>query len=187
MKVPRIAKSLEYLDDRILCSAMEKRRKMHSNRWKKYIASAASILIVITMCVIAIKQVSNDNITDNEPYIGLSLQDAYEYTPLGDYLPKEILPSYSLEKEVGVYDGKVMTANFYDKTNGNGILVQIAERDYFGEVELNTVLTEGKNSIIYIDGGNYVICYSSAQIDLSQLAGFDDMILSATYFEKPES
>lgn len=186
MNIPRIAKSLEYLDDSLLCSALEKREKLYSNRWGKYIACAASVLIVITMGVIAIMQVSNDNITDNEPYIGLSLQNAYEYTPLGDYLPKEIIPSYSLEKEVGVYDGKVMTANFYDKTNGNGILVQIAERDYFGEVELNTVLTEGKNSIIYIDGGNYIICYSSAQIDLSQLAGLDDMILSATYFEKPD-
>lgn len=124
---------------------------------------------------------------DTEPMTALTLEEAADCTAFGLLFPSEILDGYVLEDPAGIYDGTVLKANFYNSALEDEMTIRIAEKEWFGAVELNTVRYRAGTSggtEIYIGGGDYIIQYSFSRSDLSELPGFSDMVASAAWFHR---
>lgn len=152
--------------------------------WLKWGAMAACLCLVV---VVAMPFMQNSEpATDIEPYKGLSISEAVAYEPYGELFPQTILDGYVLEENtVGLYDGKVMKAVYCNNSTEDVMTITISDKGYFGNVELNTVLEKGQNgSKIYMNSGDYVVCYSFSTRDINTIEGFDKMVSSALAFDK---
>ena len=146
-------------------------------------------------------------LTDPEPCIELSIENAYKYEDLGGLLPKKWLDGRALsecfpEAEALVFERRqdipgsrtVMQLILDSSESRPAITLIISDEGYFEEsmsadgLEYNKVYRRGNGSRIYVESGGYVAEYFTESGDLSELGGLFDMINSAECFaEAPES
>lgn len=159
-------------------------KKAHKPVWLKWAAMAACLCLVVLVAMPFVR--NSEPATDIEPYKGLSVSEAVAYVPYGELFPQTILDGYVLEENtVGLYDGKVMKAVYCNNSIEDIMTITISDKGYFENIELNTVLEKGQNgSKIYLDSGDYVVCYSFSTRDINTIEGFDKMVSSAVAFGK---
>lgn len=90
-----------------------------------------------------------------------------------------------LENDVALYgEGNegVLQARFFNEQFGDELVVTVCKKGHYGEEPLNKVIHgDGysfKGSMIVIDGGDYVVRYSTGR-DITEISGFEDMVKSA--------
>lgn len=102
--------------------------------------------------------------------------------------PTVIPDGYEMEVDAGVYEGQVLQAKYYNEELQDEMMITIAHRDWFGEVEVNTVLyrerLEATGSYIFIQGGEYIVEYSFSASDIAEMEEFYDIVYSAPFFTK---
>lgn len=185
MSTPKLAIAMNYIDDDLVSGAVEYKRTKKKNSWMKWGAMAACLCLVVLVAMPFMQQ-NSEPATDIEPYKGLSVSEAVAYEPYGGLFPQTILDGYVLEENtVGLYDGKVMKAIYCNNSTDDVMTITISDKGYFENIELNTVLEKGQNgSKIYIDSGDYVVCYSFNTRDINTIEDFDKMVSSAVAFGK---
>lgn len=185
MKKEELFNIIGEVDEQKVASAgMAMSKKKSRPAWVKRGAMAACLCLVI---LVAMPFMQNDeHVTDIEPYKGLSVSEAVAYEPYGDLFPQTILDGYVLEENtVGLYDGKVMKAVYCNNSTDDVMTITISDKGYFENIELNTVLEKGQNgSKVYIDSGDYVVCYSFSTRDINTIGDFDKMVSSSVAFGK---
>ncbi len=173
--------STEYIEKAADYTAVKKVRKPV---WMKWIAMAACLCAIV---MVAIPIVQHYNyVTDNEPKRELTVAEAMAYKPFGLLYPETILDGYVLENNhVGLYNEKVMKAVYCNNNTEDVLTITIATKDYFGDVERNTILqNEQGGTKIYIESGDYVVAYSFSTRDIVDVEDFENMVTSATAFQE---
>ena len=184
MSIPKMANAMGYIDDDLVSGAVEYKRTKKKNSWLKWGAMAACLCLVVLVAMPFMQ--NSEPATDIEPYKGLSVSEAVAYEPYGELFPQNILDGYVLEENtVGLYDGKVLKAVYCNNSTEDVMTITISDKGYFENVELNTVLEKGQNgSKIYMDSGDYMVCYSFSTRDINTIEDFDKMVNSALAFDK---
>ena len=184
MSTPKLAIAMNYIDDDLVSGAVEYKRTKKKNSWMKWGAIAACLCLVVLVAMPFMQ--NSEPVTDIEPYKELSVSEAVAYEPYGGLFPQIILDGYMLEENmVGLYDEKVMKAVYCNNSTEDVMTITISDKGYFGNVELNTVLEKEQNgSKIYMDSGDYVVCYSFSTRDINTIEGFDKMVSSVVAFGK---
>jgi hypothetical protein len=183
MKKEKLYEAIGEIDDNYINDAHLTTKRKSRPTWIKWGAMAACLCLVVLVAMPFMR--NSEPATDIEPYKGLSVSEAIAYEHYGELFPQTILDGYVLEENtVGLYDGKVMKAVYYNNSTEDVMTITISDKGYFENVELNTVLETGKNgSKIYIASGDYVVCYSFSIRDINTLEGFYQMVTSATAFD----
>lgn len=129
---------------------------------------------------------------DSEPVTWYSQAEILETEPFGRYYPTQILDGYVLEGDgIGLFgdDRTVLTASYVYAADGDTLTIQIAPKDRFQPEAWNTALctqtTGGESWRVYLDGGDWAVCYCTGR-NPADLPGFEDMVRSAAYFSGPE-
>ncbi len=189
MNIPKIVCAMEYIDGDLISGAENYKPKKGKSLWLKWAAAAACICLIAA--AVPFINPYDGNVTDIEPMVEYSLEEAASIPGFGELFPAEILEGYVLEGEFGVYNETVLDADFYNEALGDVMTIRIASKDWFakemqntdfGEVQYTEYVNGGRASSVYIDGGDYVICYSFSNSDIANNADFYDMVNSAAYF-----
>ena len=195
---PKLAIAIGYIDDDLVIGAAEfmpNKKMLHQQKWFKLSAIAACLALLL---IIPITQFVNQQHTiqqptidsagiENDDYIELTFEEALSNITFGKYFPQTVANGYYLESEVYVDGEKYLEAAFINDENGDLLLLRIAPRSCFDNIETDTVFyrsedQNNKASFIYVDCGEYIALYSSKKCDLQTLPGFEKMIWSAKYF-----
>ena len=189
MKIPRLAIAMGYIDDDLISAAevyKPHHKKWYQLNWLKYGAVAACICIVALITIPLLSEQVTSPTNDTESQKVLTLAEAQAYEPFGEYFPSIVADGYYLEDEVRIYDQTVMQAIFVNDENGDALVVRIAPKTRYSNVETGKVFYknkgDSKSSYLYVDCGDYIVYYSSAKCDLNEVQGFDKMVTSARYF-----
>lgn len=150
-----------------------------------YWSAMAACLCFVVLAVMPFVQ-NREPAADKEPYIGLTIAEAVSYEPYGELFPQTILDGYVLEENtVGLYNEKVIKAVYCNNGTEDVMTITISNKEYYENVERNTVLKNGQNgSKIYIDSGDYVVCYAFSARDINTIENFGEMVNSAAAFGK---
>lgn len=189
MKSERILDVLGLVDEKFILEASPEQQRPSRYSCPKGFLLAACLCLIIGIFTFPLMR-RDPAAQDTEPYIALSEKEALSYAPYGSLLPQKILDGYALENDVvGLYgkDKKVMKATYRNADTGDVFTVTIASGEYFGEVELNTVLypdTILPGSRIYLATGDFITLYSFESRDIADIPEFDEMAASAA--QKPE-
>lgn len=191
MNATQFSSALGKVNDKYIIEAVTCERKKKSS-WLKLGALAACLCLVIIGSVHFYLDLRNEHATDVEPRIALTLEEAAGNDTFGKLFPTWVIDGYILEDSVGIYDGTVMQARFYNETARDELVIQITDKEWFynthQNLDLNTILyqetTRGISSAIYIEGGDYIVYYSFATSDLKANDDFLTMVTSATYFKE---
>ena len=183
MKVENILDAIGAINDEAVKDARAYKRTNYGKiaKWGALIAC----LCAIVMVAIPIMQRSN-YVTDNEPQKELTVTEAISSEPFGSLYPETILDGYVLENNtVALYDGTVMQAVYCNDSIGDVLTITIAAKEYFGDVELNTILQYKQNGTkIYLESGEYMIAYYFSTRDIANIENFEQMVTSAISFER---
>ena len=129
-------------------------------------------------------------VTDNEPMVELSLEEAVSDAKFGNLFPANILEGYVLQDTVAVLNDTVLVANFRNADWGDDLTIRIASQEWFynqnKDLEQNKVLYRDKDgaSYIYIAGGENMVQYTFSKTDIADNEKFYDMVYSAAYFSE---
>lgn len=125
-------------------------------------------------------------VTENEPKKELTVTEAISSEPFGSLYPEIILDGYVLENDtVGLYDGTVMKAVYCNDSIGDVLTITIAAKEYFGDVERNTILQYKQDGTkIYLESGEYMVAYYFSTQNIANIENFERMVTSATSFKK---
>lgn len=165
------------------------------HRWVRWIAMAACLCLMVA-AAIPIVDHFNDVAADIEPMAAYSLEEAPSVPDFGELFPTQILEGYALDGSVSVYDEAVLVARFINEALDDTMTIRIASKDWFADQTPNMDLgvvqyTEKANgktgSVIFLDGGEYIIQYSFSSTDIADNDGFCDMVNSAAYFSDADS
>lgn len=197
---PKLAIAIGYIDDDLVIDAAEfmpKKKMWHQQKWFSLSAIAACLALLL---IIPITQYVNQQPTiqqptiesaaiENDDYIELTIEEALSNITFGEYFPQSVADGYYLESEVYVDGEEYLEAAFTNDENGDLLLLRIAQRSRFDNIETDTVFyrsedQSNKASFIYVDCGEYIALYSSKKCDLQTLPGFAEMIRSAKYFNQ---
>lgn len=145
----------------------------------------AACLCVVVLIAIPIMQHFN-YVTDNEPQKELTVAEAISFEPFGALYPETILDGYVLENNtVSLYDGTVMKAVYCNDSIGDVLTITIAAKEYFGDVERNTILQDKQRGTrIYFESGEYIVAYYFSTQDIANIENFEQMVMSAASFKK---
>lgn len=196
---PKLAIAIGYIDDDLVTGAAEympKKKMWYQKKWFRLSAIAACLALIL---IIPLTKFVNQQPTIQQPTIDsvgignsddcveLTFEEALTNIPFGEYFPQVVADGYYLESEVYVYGKEYLEAAFINDENGDLLLLRIAPRSRFDNVETDTVFyrsedQKNKASFIYVDCGEYIALYSSKKCDLQVLPGFEAMINSAKYF-----
>lgn len=183
MKIENILDAIGAINDEAVLDARAYKRTKHSNiaKWGTLIACLCAIAIV----AIPIMQHS-DYVTDNEPQKELTVSEAISSEPFGALYPETTLDGYVLENNsVALYDGTVMKAVYCNDNIGDVLTITIATKEYFGDVERNTILPYKQGGTrIYLESGEYMVAYYFSTRDIANIENFEQMVTSATSFKK---
>jgi len=147
------------------------------------------LLTCFALLSIAVVQVlyNNRHVSENEPRIPFTLQDIREDQKYGPLFPTYILNGFELENEIGLYNNTVVQANFYNDSINEELIIKIAPKDFFGDVQLNVVLykdtLDEKGSLFYVDAKDYIVCYSFSKSDIALFYDFHEMVSSARFYD----
>lgn len=159
-------------------------KKARKPVWTKWAAMAACFCAIV---MIAIPIVQHYNyVTDNEPQRELTVAEAIAYEPFGALYPKTVIDGYVLENNrVSLYDETVIKAVYCNNNTEDVLTITIAMKDYFGDVEQNSVLQDEQGGTrIYIESGDCVVAYYFSTRDISDIHDFENMVTSAAAFQK---
>lgn len=190
MKIPRLATVMGEIDDDLISAAetyRPRRKKWHQLNWLKYGAAAACICITVLIAIPVFSELFTATANEAEKAkVTLTFAEAQAYEPFGAYLPSVAAEGYSLDAEVAVYNETVMEAVFVNAESGDTLVVRIASSAQYGAVETGKVLYReaggSSSSYLYVDCGDYLVYYSSAECDLNEVEGFQEMVASSEYF-----
>lgn len=191
MNATQFSSTLGRVNDKYIMEAVTFKGKKKSS-WLKWGTLVACLCLTIIGSVNFYLKLRGEHTTDIEPRIALTLEEAAGNDTFGKLFPTRIIDGYILEDSVGIYDGTVMQARFYNEAARDELVIEIADKEWFysthQNLDLNTILywetTRGVSSAIYIEGGDYIISYSFATSDLKANADFLTMVTSATYFKE---
>lgn len=188
MKIPKLARAMSQLDEDLILAAMEEPPKEKRHGWVKWAVAVACLGLVFAAALLHWEAPR-----DVEPRVGLTLEEASREGAFGKLFPTQVMDGYVLEGDVGVYGnpGTVLQAEFYNENLEDVLLIKIAAKEWFlaqqRDLPLNTVLyretLQGRESEIYIDGGDYIVFYSFCKTDMADNRDFYDMVTSAPQFQ----
>ncbi len=129
-------------------------------------------------------------VTDNEPMVELTLEEAVSNAKFGNLFPATMLDGYVLQDAVAVLNDTVLVASFYNEALGDELTIRIASQEWFynqkKDLVQNTVMYREKDgaSYIYIAGGENIVQYTFSKTDIADNEKFYDMVYSAAYFSE---
>lgn len=172
----KLLRALGQVDDRFLEEAAPKQR---SHAWMKWTALAACLCVV---CLIAFLY---RPVSDVEPAVELTMEQAQQNEPYGELFPQMTLYGFMMENAM-LYDNTVLGASFV--SGGEHFTVRIAEKAYWenqGTPEFSTVedISKACSNQILIDGSSNAIQYTfDSDTAINEVPGFYDMVTSAPFF-----
>lgn len=184
MKKEHISDALNMLNDDIIEETNNVRTNAKPKRkWIKRGVVAACLCLVLAAVIPALQN-NWHNVTENEPRVELTLEEAMSDKVFGAQFPRNILEGYVLENSPGIYgvgDSSVLKAIFYNEALGDEMVIRIATKEWFHvhekeSAELNTIhyreKKDGTGSYIYFEGGDNIVSYSFTIRDIAQIKGF---------------
>lgn len=201
MNVRVFSEAMGVVDNKYIEEAALYQKSREAFPWGKLSAVVACFAFALALALIIptfIRQ-SRNSITENEPKVELTLEEAMNDKTFGILFPNKILKGYVLEDAPGIFgisdyaelktaDNAVLKAIFYNEELGDEMVIRIASKEWFyshekESTELNTIYykesIENAGSYIYFEGDNYIVCYSFTQRDIAKIEGFWDMVDSA--------
>lgn len=100
MKANNFSNTLGELNEKYVSEAIQYKKK---TGWLKWGAMAACLCLMV-MAAIPIVNHFNNSVTDIEPSVEYSLEEATTVPDFGELFPTQILEGYALDGSVSVYD-----------------------------------------------------------------------------------
>ena len=107
MSIPKIASALGYIDEELICRAVDfspDYRKSFRFSWKYAVALAACFCVAVIIAISPNSRLQENTGVDVEPCVHLSLQEAQSDPVFGQYVPAVIAEGFELESTVNVYE-----------------------------------------------------------------------------------
>ena len=202
MKTEVLLRSIGKINDELIADAESEANTKRKPGWAKLGTMVACLALVLAVALVIPTLTRQDQsiITENEPKIELTLNEAMNDKTFGMLFPKKILEGYVLEDapsiwDIGDYaelktaDNAVLRAIFYNEELGDEMVIRIASKEWFlshekNSIELNTIYyretIDEAGSYIYFESGDEIISYSFSTRDIAQIDGFCDMVNSAS-------
>lgn len=188
MKAEALLNSIGKINDDLIADA-----ESESFPWGRLRTMIACIVLVLAVALVipALNRQKQSVVTENEPQVELTLEEAMNDETFGTLFPKKILEGYVLESAPGIYgvgDSVVLKASFYNEELGDEMVIRIASKEWFyshekESTELNTIYyretIDKSGSYIYFECGDKIISYSFSIRDIAQIDGFRNMVNSA--------
>lgn len=202
MNVRFFSEAMGAVDNKYIEEAALYQKSREAFPWGKLSAVVACFAFALALALIIptfIRQ-SQNSITENEPKIELTLNEAMNDKTFGMLFPKQILEGYVLEDTPGIYgvsdyaelmkkpNSAVLGALFCNEEIGDEMRIRVASKEWFHSHEKESTETNtihynehlvGVGSYIYFESGENIICYSFNTRDIAQVDGFWDMVNSA--------
>ena len=191
MNVKAFSDAMGVIDNKYIEEAAIYRKIRKSVPWGKLSAIAACIVFALLLFIPTLTHQNQNIITENEPKIELTLNEAMKDKTFGMLFPSQILEGYVLEDTpciYGVGNNAVLKAVFSNEELEDEMIIRIASREWFHSheqesMELNTVHyrenIDKAGSYIYFEGKDNIVSYSFTTRDIAQIDGFWDMVNSA--------
>ena len=202
MKTEVLLRSIGKINDELIADAESEANTKRKPGWAKLGIMAACLALVLAVALIIPTLTRQDQsiITENEPGVKLTLEEAMDDKTFGTLFPRKILEGYVLEDAPSIWgisdyaelktaDNAVLKAIFYNEELGDEMVIRIASKEWFlshekNSIELNTIYyretIDEAGSYIYFESGNEIISYSFSTRDIAQIDGFCDMVNSAS-------
>ena len=202
MKTEVLLRSIGKINDELIADAESEANTKRKPGWAKLGIMAACLALVLAVALVipTLTQQDQSIITENEPGVKLTLEEAMDDKTFGTLFPKKILEGYVLEDAPSIWgitdyaelktaDNAVLKANFYNEELEDEMVIRIASKEWFlshekNSIELNTIYyretIDKAGSYIYFESGDEIISYSFSTRDIAQIDGFCDMVNSAS-------
>ena len=202
MKTEVLLRSIGKISDELIADAESEANTKRKPGWAKLGIMAACLALVLAVALVipTLTQQDQSIITENEPGVKLTLEEAMDDKTFGTLFPKKILEGYVLEDAPSIWgitdyaelktaDNAVLKANFYNEELEDEMVIRIASKEWFlshekNSIELNTIYyretIDKAGSYIYFESGDEIISYSFSTRDIAQIDGFCDMVNSAS-------
>ena len=202
MKTEVLLRSIGKINDELIVDAESEANTKRKPGWAKLGAMAACLALVLAVALVIPTLTRQDQsiITENEPGVKLTLEEAMDDKTFGTLFPRKILEGYVLEDAPSIWgisdyaelktaDNAVLRAIFYNEEFGDEMVIRIASKEWFlshekNSIELNTIYyretIDEAGSYIYFESGDEIISYSFSTRDIAQIDGFCDMVNSAS-------
>ena len=203
MKTEVLLRSIGKINDELIADAESDANTKRKPGWAKLGIMAACLALVLAVALVIPTLTRQDQsiITENEPKIELTLNEAMNDKTFGMLFPKQILEGYVLEDTPGIYgvsdyaelmkkpNSTVLEALFCNEEIGDEMRIRVASKEWFHSHEKESTETNtihynehlvGVGSYIYFESGENIICYLFTTRDIAQIDGFCDMVNSAS-------
>ena len=203
MKTEVLLRSIGKINDELIADAESEANTKRKPGWAKLGIMAACLALVLAVALVIPTLTRQDQsiITENEPKIELTLNEAMNDKTFGMLFPKQILEGYVLEDTPGIYgvsdyaelmkkpNSTVLEALFCNEEIGDEMRIRVASQEWFHSHEKESTETNtihynehlvGVGSYIYFESGENIICYLFTTRDIAQIDGFCDMVNSAS-------
>lgn len=203
MKTEVLLRSIGKINDELIADAESEANTKRKPGWAKLGIMAACLALVLAVALVIPTLTRQDQsiITENEPKIELTLNEAMNDKTFGMLFPKQILEGYVLEDTPGIYgvsdyaelmkkpNSTVLEALFCNEEIGDEMRIRVASKEWFHSHEKKSTETNtihynehlvGVGSYIYFESGENIICYLFTTRDIAQIDGFCDMVNSAS-------
>ena len=203
MKTEVLLRSIGRINDELIADAESEANTKRKPGWAKLGIMAACLALVLAVALVIPTLTRQDQsiITENEPKIELTLNEAMNDKTFGMLFPKQILEGYVLEDTPGIYgvsdyaelmkkpNSTVLEALFCNEEIGDEMRIRVASKEWFHSHEKESTETNtihynehlvGVGSYIYFESGENIICYLFTTRDIAQIDGFCDMVNSAS-------
>ena len=203
MKTEVLLRSIGKINDELIADAESEANTKRKPGWAKLGIMAACLALVLAVALVIPTLTRQDQsiITENEPKIELTLNEAMNDKTFGMLFPKQILEGYVLEDTPGIYgvsdyaelmkkpNSTVLEALFCNDEIGDEMRIRVASKEWFHSHEKESTETNtihynehlvGVGSYIYFESGENIICYLFTTRDIAQIDGFCDMVNSAS-------
>ena len=201
MKTEVLLRSIGKINDELIADAESEATTKRKSGWAKLGIMAACLALVLAVALVIPTLTRQDQsiVTENEPGVKLTLEEAMDDKTFGTLFPKKILEGYVLEDapsicgisdyaELKTADNAVLKAIFDNEDLEDEMVIMIASKEWFlsqkNSIELNTIYyretIDKAGSYIYFESGDEIISYSFSTRDIAQIDGFCDMVNSAS-------
>ena len=203
MKTEVLLRSIGKINDELIADAESEANTKRKSGWAKLGIMAACLALVLAVALVIPTLTRQDQsiVTENEPRVKLTLEEAMDDKTFGTLFPKKILEGYVLEDTPGIYgvsdyaelmkkpNSTVLEALFCNEEIGDEMRIRVASKEWFHSHEKESTETNtihynehlvGVGSYIYFESGENIICYLFTTRDIAQIDGFCDMVNSAS-------
>ena len=203
MKTEVLLRSIGKINDELIADAESEANTKRKPGWAKLgiMAACLALILAVALVIPTLTRQDQSIITENEPKIELTLNEAMNDKTFGMLFPKQILEGYVLEDTPGIYgvsdyaelmkkpNSTVLEALFCNDEIGDEMRIRVASKEWFHSHEKESTETNtihynehlvGVGSYIYFESGENIICYLFTTRDIAQIDGFCDMVNSAS-------